>query len=53
MSVRGGSNSRGRGKSSPVSYASSIRGAIVPHPVNPVQAMDIVNGYISGFGPSP
>ena len=45
MSVRGGSNSRGRGRSSPVSYASSVRGAIVPHPVNPVQAMDIVNRY--------
>ena len=48
------SNSRGRGRSSPVSYASSVRGAIVPHPVNPVQAMDIVNRYqVLGQVPRP
>ena len=46
---RGGSSSRGR-----ASYDSKLKGTMVPHPVTPVQPVDLVNRYqILGQIPKP
>lgn len=48
-SSRGGGSSRGRG-----SYDSKLKGAIVPHPITPIQPVNLVNRYqVLGQIPKP